>query len=137
MVIAGAEAVQENNLKPLTRIVSWARVGCDPSIMGIGPVDAIRNALTAANLTLADIDLVEINEAFASVVLAWERELKPDMATVNPNGGAIALGHPLGGTGAILMTKAVHELERADKEHAIVTMCCGGGLGTGTLIRRG
>lgn len=86
---------------------------------------------------MGDIDVVEINEAFASVVLAWEKELKPDMNTVNPNGGAIALGHPLGGTGAILLTKAVHELERADKENAIVTMCCGGGIGTGTLLRRG
>ncbi len=86
---------------------------------------------------MSDIDVVEINEAFASVVLAWEKELKPDMSTVNPNGGAIALGHPLGGTGAVLITKAVHELERADDEHAVVTMCCGGGLGTGTLIRRG
>jgi acetyl-CoA C-acetyltransferase len=84
-----------------------------------------------------DIDVIEINEAFASVVLAWEKELKPDMERVNPNGGAIALGHPLGGTGAVLITKAMHELERTDKEHAIVTMCCGGGLGTGTLIRRG
>jgi acetyl-CoA C-acetyltransferase len=83
------------------------------------------------------VDVVEINEAFASVVLAWQRELSPDMATVNPNGGAIALGHPLGGTGAILLTKAVHELERADKETGLVTMCCGGGLGTGTLLRRG
>ena len=88
-------------------------------------------------MAMSDIDLVEINEAFASVVLAWEKELKPDMSKVNPNGGAIALGHPLGGTGSVLITKAVHELERSDKEHAIVTMCCGGGLGTGTLIRRG
>jgi len=87
-------------------------------------------------MSMDDIDVVEINEAFASVVLAWEKELGPDMATVNPNGGAIALGHPLGATGSILITKAVHELQRADKELAIITMCCGGGLGTGTLLQR-
>ena len=102
-----------------------------------GPIGATQKLLGRAGLQMSDIDVVEINEAFASVVLAWERELKPDMAKVNPNGGAIALGHPLGGTGAILLTKALHELERADGEHAIVTMCCGGGLGTGTLLRRG
>ncbi len=102
-----------------------------------GPIGATQKLLSNNELQMSDIDVTEINEAFASVVLAWEKELKPDMDTVNPNGGAIALGHPLGGTGAILLTKAVHELERADKEHAIVTMCCGGGIGTGTLLRRG
>ena len=87
-------------------------------------------------MTMGDIDVTEINEAFASVVLSWAKELKPDMDTVNPNGGAIALGHPLGGTGAVLLTKALHELERTDRETALVTMCCGGGLGTGTIIQR-
>jgi acetyl-CoA C-acetyltransferase len=87
-------------------------------------------------MQMSDIDVVEINEAFASVVLAWAKELKPDMATVNPNGGAIALGHPLGGTGAVLIVKALNELERSGKENALITMCCGGGLGTGTLLRR-
>ena len=101
-----------------------------------GPIYATQKLLADNGLQMSDIDVVEINEAFGSVVLAWEKELKPDMETVNPNGGAIAIGHPLGGTGAILLTKAVHELHRADKEHAIVTMCCGGGLGTGTLIKR-
>jgi acetyl-CoA C-acetyltransferase len=86
---------------------------------------------------MGDIDVVEINEAFASVVLAWAQELKADMDGVNPNGGAIAMGHPLGATGSALITKAVHELRRTDGDHAIVTMCCGGGLGTGTLLRRG
>ena len=95
-----------------------------------------RKLLHDNGLAMSDIGVVEINEAFASVVLSWEKELAPDMDTVNPNGGAIALGHPLGATGAILTTKAVHELQRSDKEHAIVTMCCGGGLGTGTLIQR-
>jgi acetyl-CoA C-acetyltransferase len=102
-----------------------------------GPIGATQKILANNNMQMSDIDVVEINEAFASVVLAWEKELKPDMSTVNPNGGAIALGHPLGGTGSILLTKALYELERADKENAIITMCCGGGLGTGTLLRRG
>jgi acetyl-CoA C-acetyltransferase len=85
---------------------------------------------------MKDIDTVEINEAFASVVLAWQRELGADIEVTNPNGGAIALGHPLGGTGAVLMTKALHELERTDRSTALVTMCCGGGLGTGTIFER-
>ncbi|MBW2499179.1 MAG: steroid 3-ketoacyl-CoA thiolase [Deltaproteobacteria bacterium] len=117
-------------------IVDTCLVGSDPALMLTGPIPATRKLLNDNKMGLDDIDLVEINEAFASVVLAWEKELSPDMARVNPNGGAIALGHPLGGTGAVLITKALAELERADKEHAIVTMCCGGGLGTGTLLRR-
>ena len=118
-------------------IVDSCLIGSDPVLMLTGPIYATRKLLEDNKMTIGDIDVTEINEAFASVVLSWAAELKPDMDTVNPNGGAIALGHPLGGTGAILLTKAVHELERADKEHAIVTMCCGGGLGTGTLLRRG
>ena len=111
-------------------------VGSDPVLMLTGPIDATQHLLERSGMTMADIDVVEINEAFASVVLAWERELKPDMERVNPNGGAIALGHPLGGTGAILTTKALHELERADEQIGLITMCCGGGLATGTLIER-
>ena len=98
--------------------------------------DATRRLLERSGLTLDDIDLFEINEAFASVVLAWQRELGGDLDKVNPNGGAIATGHPLGGTGTLLLTKAVHELQRSGGKRAIVTMCCGGGLGTGTLIER-
>ena len=101
-----------------------------------GPIDATRRLLERTGLGMADIDTVEINEAFASVVLAWERELKPDMEKVNPNGGAIALGHPVGATGARLVTTALHELERTDGTFGLVTMCCGGGLGTGTIIER-
>jgi acetyl-CoA C-acetyltransferase len=101
-----------------------------------GPIDATRRLLERNQLTLDDVDLVEINEAFASVVLAWAKELGADMAKTNPNGGAIAHGHPLGGTGAILLTKAIHELQRTGNDRAIVTMCCGGGLGTGTLLER-
>jgi len=133
MTCAKAKAL---GLEPKATIVDSCLVGSDPVLMLTGPIGATQRLLARHGLQMGDIDVVEINEAFASVVLAWERELKPDMATVNPNGGAIALGHPLGGTGAILLTKAVHELERADREQAIVTMCCGGGLGTGTLLRR-
>lgn len=121
---------------PKATIVDSCLVGSDPRLMLTGPIGATQKLLADNGLQMSDIDVVEINEAFASVVLAWEKELGADMATVNPNGGAIALGHPLGGTGATLLTKAVHELHRADTEHAIVTMCCGGGLGTGTLLRR-
>ena len=130
------QKADELGLKPLARIVDTCLVGVDPVLMLTGPIDATQRLLERNKLTMDDIDIVEINEAFASVVLAWERELGTDLEGVNPNGGAIALGHPLGGTGAILTTKAVHELHRADKNLAIVTMCCGGGLGTGTLIER-
>jgi acetyl-CoA acetyltransferase len=104
--------------------------------MGIGPVPAIRGALERAGLSVGDIDLFEINEAFAPVVAAWYRELNPDMDRVNVNGGAMAIGHPLGSTGARLLTTLLHEMERSDKQIGFVTMCCGGGLGTGTLIER-
>ena len=101
-----------------------------------GPIDATQRLFDRTGLTMDDIDTVEINEAFASVVLAWEHECKPDMEKVNPNGGAIALGHPVGATGARLVTTALHELERTDGTFGLVTMCCGGGLGTGTIIER-
>jgi acetyl-CoA C-acetyltransferase len=131
-----AEKAAELGLTPLARIVDTCLVGVDPVLMLTGPIDATRHLLARNDLTLDDIDLFEINEAFASVVLAWQRELDGDLDRVNPNGGAIALGHPLGGTGSILLTKAVHELQRSGADRAIVTMCCGGGLGTGTLIER-
>ncbi len=101
-----------------------------------GPIPATEKLLERANLSIDDIDVVEINEAFASVVLAWAKSVGADLAKVNPNGGAISLGHPLGGTGCILITKAVHELQRSGGEYGLVTMCCGGGLGTGTLLQR-
>jgi acetyl-CoA C-acetyltransferase len=123
-------------LTPKATIVDATLVGCDPVLMLEGPILATRKLLADNNIQIEDIDVFEINEAFASVVLAWERELKADLDRVNPNGGAIAHGHPLGGTGAMLITKALFELERTNREHAIVSMCCGGGLGTGTLLRR-
>ena len=131
-----AEKAEELGVEPLARIVDSCLVGSDPEFMLTGPIFATRKLLEKNSMSISDIDVVEINEAFASVVLAWEKEVHPDMERVNPNGGAIALGHPLGGTGAILTTKAVHELQRTDTEHALVTMCCGGGLGTGTLLQR-
>ena len=131
-----AEKAKELDVEPLARIVDSCLVGSDPEFMLTGPIFATQKLLEENSMSISDIDVVEINEAFASVVLAWEKEVHPDMERVNPNGGAIALGHPLGGTGAILTTKAVHELQRTDTEHALVTMCCGGGLGTGTLLQR-
>jgi acetyl-CoA C-acetyltransferase len=130
------EKADELGLRARARILDTCLVGCDPVLMLEGPIPATHRLLERNNMQMSDIEVVEINEAFASVVISWAQELKPDMETVNPNGGAIALGHPLGGTGAILTTKTLHELERTDKELGLVTMCCGGGLGTGTLIQR-
>lgn len=130
------EKAEELGLKPLAKIVDTCLVGTDPVLMLTGPIDATKKLLDDNGLTMDDIGVVEINEAFASVVLAWEKEFSPNMDTVNPNGGAIGLGHPLGGTGSILMTKAVHEMQRSDIEYGLVTMCCGGGLGTGTLLQK-
>jgi acetyl-CoA C-acetyltransferase len=136
ILMMSREKADALGVKPLATVVDTCLVGSDPVLMLTGPIPATQKLLANNKMQMSDIDLVEINEAFASVVLAWAKEMQPDMATVNPNGGAIALGHPLGGTGSVLITKAVHELQRSDKEHAIVTMCCGGGLGTGTLLRR-
>jgi acetyl-CoA C-acetyltransferase len=136
VLVMTSDKATQLGLTPIARIVDTCLVGSDPVLMLTGPIGATLELLDDNSMVMNDIDLVEINEAFASVVLAWERELKPDLDTVNPNGGAIALGHPLGATGSILVTKAVHELRRSDKELALVTMCCGGGLGTGTLIER-
>ncbi|MGI8460163.1 MAG: thiolase family protein [Solirubrobacterales bacterium] len=124
------------DLEPRAKIVDQTTVGVDPVIMLTGPIPATQKILERNGMEIGDIDLIEINEAFASVVAAWRRELDPDMDRVNVNGGAIALGHPLGSTGARLITTLLHELERSDKEVGLVTMCCGGGLGTGTLIQR-
>jgi len=123
-------------LRPRARIVDQTTVGVDPVIMLTGPIPATRKLLERNGMKMGDIDLVEINEAFAPVVAAWQRELEPDMDRVNVNGGAMALGHPLGSTGARLLTTLLHELERSDKSVGLVTMCCGGGIGTGTLIER-
>ncbi|MFC5747861.1 acetyl-CoA C-acyltransferase [Actinomadura rugatobispora] len=123
-------------LTPRARIVDSLMVGSDPVMLLTGPIPATRAILERNGLTLDDIDVVEINEAFSSVVLAWGHELKADFARVNVNGGAIALGHPLGATGGVLLTKALNELERTRGRYGLVTMCQGGGMGTGTIIER-
>jgi acetyl-CoA acetyltransferase family protein len=130
------EKADEFGLRPRARIVDQTTVGCDPVKMLEGPIPATAKILERNKMSINDIDLIEINEAFAPVVAAWQREHKPDMERVNVNGGAMALGHPLGSTGARLITTLLHELERSDKEIGFVTMCCGGGLGTATLIPR-
>lgn len=136
VLMTTADKAAELGLTPRAVVVDTCLVGVDPVLMLTGPIDATRHLLDRNALTIDDIDVFEVNEAFASVVLAWAKEVGADLDRTNPNGGAIALGHPLGGTGALLLTKALYELERTDGEHALVTMCCGGGLGTGTLIRR-
>jgi acetyl-CoA acetyltransferase family protein len=136
VLLMARERADALGLKPRARIYDQTTVGVDPVIMLTGPIPATRKLLERNGMTMDDIDLVEINEAFASVVVAWQRELNPDMDRVNVNGGAIALGHPLGSTGARLISTLLHELERSDKSMGLVTMCCGGGLGTGTLIER-
>jgi len=136
LLLASAEAVGRYNLTPIARLVSRVAVGSDPVLMLDAPIPAARKALKRAGLTIDDIDVIEINEAFASVVLAWEQELEPDPARVNPNGGAIAHGHPLGATGAILMTKLVHELERRQARFGLQTMCIGHGMATATVLER-
>lgn len=136
VLLASRDAVETHGLRARARILDQTTVGVDPIIMLTGPIPATQKLLDRNGMTIDDIDLFEINEAFSSVVLAWERELKPDMDRVNVNGGAIALGHPVGATGARLIATIVAELERRDAEIGLVTMCCGGGLGTATLIQR-
>jgi acetyl-CoA acetyltransferase family protein len=130
------EKADQLGLKPRARIVDQTTVGVDPVIMLTGPIPATQRLLERNGMTVGDVDLFEVNEAFAPVLAAWQRELQPDMDRVNVNGGAMALGHALGSTGARLITTLLHEMERSDKETGLVTMCCGGGLGTGTLIQR-
>ncbi len=136
VLLMSREKAEQLGVTPRARIVDQTTVGVDPVIMLTGPIPATRKLLERNRMAIGDIDLIEINEAFAPVVAAWQRELEPDMDRVNVNGGAMALGHPLGSTGARLLTTLLHELERSDGETGLVTMCCGGGLGTGTLIQR-
>lgn len=136
MLLSTPEKAAALGLTPKARISQTCLVGVDPVLMLTGPIDATKTMLGRANLAISDIDLFEINEAFASVVLAWQAEVGADPESVNPNGGAIALGHPLGASGVILLTKALYELERTNATRALVSMCCGGGLGTGTILER-
>jgi acetyl-CoA C-acetyltransferase len=136
VLLASPRRAQELGLKPRARIVATTLVGVDPVTMLKGPIPSTRKLLGQTGLAMHDMDVSEVNEAFASVVLAWEKELQPNPERVNPNGGAIALGHPTGCTGARLITTALHELERTGGRHGLIAMCCGGGLGTGTIIER-
>lgn len=136
VLIADGETAAADGLKPRARFRARVAVGGDPTLQLMEVVPATKLALERARLKLADIDVIEINEAFAAVVLSWAQELKPDMAKVNPNGGAIAHGHPLGATGAVLMTKLLHELERTDKQFGLQVMCIGHGMATATIIER-
>jgi len=136
VLLMAREKADELGLAPRARIFDVTTVGVDPVIMLTGPIPATRKLLERNGLQISDLDLIEINEAFASVVCAWRRELEPDMDRVNVNGGALALGHPLGSSGARLITTLLHELERSDGELGLVTMCTAGGTGTGTLIQR-
>ncbi|HCM30953.1 acetyl-CoA C-acetyltransferase [Acinetobacter radioresistens] len=136
VLIASDKAVKEQNLKPRAKILSTALVGTDPTIMLTGPAPAARKALKKAGLSIDDIDLFEVNEAFAAVVMRFIHELKVDPAKVNVNGGAIAMGHPLGATGAMILGTLLDELERQDKKRGLATLCVGGGMGIATIIER-
>ncbi|KRT85340.1 hypothetical protein AMK59_1614 [Oryctes borbonicus] len=134
VILANEDAVKEQNLKPIARIVSYSYVGVEPSIMGIGPVPAITNALRVAGLSLSDMDLVEINEAFAAQALACAKELKLDMDKFNVDGGAIALGHPLGASGSRITAHLVHELRRRKAKYGVGSACIGGGQGIAVVV---
>lgn len=136
VLLMSREKAEKLDLRPRARVLDQVVVGCDPVKMLEGPIPATRKLLARNGMQMRDIDFTEINEAFAPVVAAWQRELAPDMDTVNVRGGAMALGHPLGSTGARLITTLLHTLEDEDAETGLVTMCCGGGLGTGTLVQR-
>ncbi|HEX8595686.1 MAG TPA: acetyl-CoA C-acyltransferase family protein [Pseudomonas sp.] len=136
LIMASGETVRQQGLKPLARLVAYAHAGVEPAMMGLGPIPATRLALKRAGLTVADLDVIESNEAFAAQACAVSQELNFDPARVNPNGSAIALGHPVGATGAIIATKAIHELHRIQGRYALVTMCIGGGQGIAVIFER-
>lgn len=136
LLLASSTALKSENLRPLARLVSYACSGVEPELMGLGPIPATRLALKRAGLTVADLDVIESNEAFASQACAVARELDFDPAKVNPNGSGISLGHPVGATGAIIVTKAIHELHRVQRRYALATMCIGGGQGIAAIFER-
>lgn len=136
LLLATGEAVRSENLSPIARLVAYAHAGVEPSLMGLGPVPATRLALQRAGLKLADLDVIESNEAFAAQACAVARELDFDPQLVNPNGSGISLGHPIGASGAIIATKAIHELQRIKGRYALATMCIGGGQGIAVVFER-
>jgi len=135
-VLAAGSRVQALGLKPLARLVGYAHAGVDPAYMGIGPIPATRKVLERTGLKVSDLDVIEANEAFAAQACAVAQELGFDPAKVNPNGSGISLGHPVGATGAIITTKAIHELHRIGGRYALVTMCIGGGQGIAAIFER-
>jgi acetyl-CoA C-acetyltransferase len=136
IVLMEAGAAKKSGAKPMARLVAYAHAGVEPQVMGLGPIPAVRRVFEKAGLKPADIDLIESNEAFAVQAMAVTKDLGLDPAKVNPNGGAVALGHPIGATGAILTVKALYELERTNKRYALVTMCIGGGQGIAAIFER-
>jgi acetyl-CoA C-acetyltransferase len=136
LVLMDAAAAKRSGAKPMARLVAYAHAGVEPQLMGLGPIPAVRRVFEKAGLKPADIDVVESNEAFAAQAMAVTKDLELDPAKVNPNGGAVALGHPIGATGAILTVKALYELERTGKRYALVTMCIGGGQGIAAIFER-
>ena len=136
MVVMSARRAADLGVQPMARVVDWATAGVDPKIMGIGPVPAVRKLLERTKLTLADIDLVELNEAFAAQVIACDRDLKLDPEKLNVNGGAIALGHPIGATGARICVTLIHEMRRRGSRRGLATLCVSGGMGMAILFER-
>ena len=136
VVLMERQAAQRAGAKPIARLVAYGHAGIDPSIMGLGPVSAVKNAIAKAGISLKDVDVIESNEAFAAQALGVSQQLDLDPAKVNPNGGAVALGHPIGATGCILMIKAMYELQRSGGRYGLVTMCIGGGQGIAAVIER-
>ena len=136
IVMCSSDAAKQKNLKPIARLVAYAHAGVDPQLMGLGPIPAVKRVFEKAGLKPADMDVVESNEAFAAQAMAVTQDLGLDPAKVNPNGGAVALGHPIGATGAILTVKALYELARTQKRYALVTMCIGGGQGIAAIFER-
>jgi acetyl-CoA C-acetyltransferase len=136
VVLMERKAAEAKGLKPMARLLAYGHAGIDPKIMGLGPVTAVQNALKKAGLKLSDMDVIESNEAFAAQALGVSKELGMDAAKVNPNGGAVALGHPIGATGAILTVKCMYELHRTGKKYGLITMCIGGGQGIAAIIER-
>jgi acetyl-CoA C-acetyltransferase len=136
IVLTSSLFAEKNKLKPLARLVAYAHAGVDPQVMGLGPIPAVKRVFEKAGLNPADMDVIESNEAFAVQAMAVTKDLGLDPAKVNPNGGAVALGHPIGATGCILTVKALYELERTQKRYALVTMCIGGGQGIAAIFER-
>ena len=137
MVIASKEAVERLGLKPMARLISWGQGGVDPSVMGLGPIPASRQALKKAGLGIADMDLIEANEAFAAQSVAVARELQFDMEKVNVNGGALSLGHPVGASGARIIVTLLHEMQKRDEaKKGLATLCIGGGMGVATIFEK-